>query len=84
VSDHEGAEFVSAAGKTYDALGTPAAYKFWNEKAFLTSIDRHLRKSNDFTVVDLAGASRAQISAIRRYVGSLESELQDKILLLGQ
>jgi hypothetical protein len=84
VSDHEGAEFVSAAGRTDDALGTPAAYRFWNEKAFLSSIDRHLRKSNDFTVIDLTGASRAQIDAIRRHVGSLESELQDRILYVGQ
>ena len=84
VSEHEGAEFVSAAGRTFDALGTPAAYKFWNEKAFLSSIDRHLRKRNDFTVIDLTGASRAQIDAIRRHVSSLASELQDQILFVGQ
>jgi len=71
VSDHEGAEFVSAAGKTFDALGTPAAYKFWNEKALLSSIDRHLRKSNHFIVIDLTGASSGQIDAIRRHVSSL-------------
>jgi hypothetical protein len=84
VSDHEGAEFVSAAGRTYDALGTPAAYRFWNERAFLASIDRHLRKSNNFTVIDLTGANTAQIAAIRRHVNSLESELQNRILYVGQ
>ena len=46
VSEHEGAEFVSAAGKTFDALGTPAAYRFWNEGQFLASIDRHLLKAS--------------------------------------
>lgn len=30
VSDHIGAEFVSAAGKTFDAMGSPAAYMRWD------------------------------------------------------
>jgi RHS repeat-associated protein len=84
VSEHEGAEFISVAGKTYDAMGAPAAYKFWNEKAFLTSIDKHLRKSNNYTVIDLTGANRAQIDAIRQHVGSLASELQERIIYVGQ
>ncbi|MCZ2078482.1 MAG: hypothetical protein LC130_26225, partial [Bryobacterales bacterium] len=83
VSEHVGAEFVSAAGKTFDALGTPEAYKFWNQGQFLKSIDKHLLKSNDFTVIDLAGASKAQVAAIQRHVSSLAKELQDKIMYVG-
>jgi len=83
VSEHVGAEFVSAAGKTFDALGTPEAYKFWNQGQFLKSIDKHLLKSNDFTVIDLAGASKAQVAAIQKHVSSLAKELQDKIIYVG-
>ena len=84
VSEHVGAEFVSAAGKTFDALGTPEAYKFWNEAEFLSSIDRHLSKSVDFTVIDLKGASKAQMRAIKAHVGSLAKELKDRLMLLDE
>jgi hypothetical protein len=49
-SPHAGAEFVDDLGRTYDALGRPAASKFWNPKAFFKSIDAHLLKSNDLLV----------------------------------
>lgn len=84
VSDHVGAEFVSAAGKTYDAMGSARAYSNWNAKEFMESIASHLRKQNDFTVIDLTGASAAQIGAIRSYVGALQKELQSKIIFVGE
>jgi hypothetical protein len=52
-SVHIGAEYVDELGRTYDALGNPKASKFWNRKKFFESIKHHLRKSNDFTVIDL-------------------------------
>ena len=84
VSEHEGADFVSAAGTTYDAMGTPQAYQFWNQKEFSGSINTHLRKSNDYTVIDLTGASRSQIDAIKGYVGSLSERARATILFVGQ
>src|SRR5579885_1517160 len=52
-SPHRGAEYIDDLGRTYDALGDPRASQFWDEKRFLSSIDHHLLKSNDFTVIDL-------------------------------
>ena len=84
VSEHAGEEFVSASGKTFDALGKPEAYAFWNQAEFLKSIDRHLLKSVDFTVIDLTGAKIDQINAIRSHVGSLAKELQERLIFVYQ
>ena len=70
-------------GKTYDALGNPAASKFWNERQFMDSIDRHLLKSNDFTVIDLNGFTEAQITTVRNYINSLPAASQAKIIRIG-
>lgn len=81
-SPHIGAEFVSAAGKSY-AMGTAAAYageKWGNGSQFFSSILRHVNKSVDYVAIDLAGASRAQIQAIEKYVSTLSKEQQAKIL----
>jgi hypothetical protein len=78
-SAHVGSEFVDTAGKTYDALGQAAAYQHWNPKQFFGSIADHLNKSNDYTVIDLKGASAEQATQVRDYVGGLAKEKQDKI-----
>ncbi len=82
-SPHVGAEYVDDLGRTYDALGTPAASRHWNEKEFRRAIDTHLLKSNDFTVVDLTGFSNEQISAVRAYVDSLPPADQAKMVRIG-
>jgi len=82
-SVHEGAEYVDQSGRTYDALGSPAASKFWNPKQFLSSIDAHLLKSNDFTVVDLTGFASDQIAVVRNYINNLPSVSQLKIIRIG-
>jgi RHS repeat-associated protein len=79
VSGHVGEEFVDAAGKTYDAMGQPAAFKFWNPSEFLDSITNHLNKSNDYTIIDLSGASSDQINTVKNFVGGLDQALQNKI-----
>lgn len=79
VSTHVGEEFVDAAGKTYDAMGQPSAYKFWNPAQFFSSITDHLNKVNDYTIIDLQGASADQIRQVKDYVGTLDQALQDKI-----
>jgi intein/homing endonuclease len=61
-SVHEGADFVDEIGKTYDAVGggKRAARHFkWSE--YKRTIDRDLRKSVDYVVIDLTGFSESQI-----------------------
>jgi hypothetical protein len=82
-SAHEGAEYVDQFGRTYDALGNPKASQFWNEQQFLNQIDKHLLKSNDFTVVDLTGFTDAQITTVKSYINSLPAASQAKIIRIG-
>ena len=82
-SPNEGAEYIDELGRSYDALGTPNASKFWNENQFLRSIDRHLLKSNDFTVIDLTGFSEAQINAVRSHLLTLTSEQLSHVIRIG-
>jgi hypothetical protein len=79
---HEGAEYIDDLGKTYDALGTPQASKYWNEKQFLGSIDHHLLKSNDFTAIDLAGFTPKQINIVESYVNSFPLSSQKRLIIL--
>ncbi len=82
-SPHVGADYVDHLGRTYDALGGPKASQFWDESQFLGSIDSHLLKSNNFTVVDLTGFTHAQIATVRNYVNSLPTTAQGKIIKIG-
>jgi hypothetical protein len=60
-------------------MGQPAAFKFWNPSEFLDSITNHLNKSNDYTIIDLSGASSDQINTVKNFVGGLDQALQNKI-----
>jgi Pretoxin HINT domain len=82
-SPHPGSEYVDQFGRTYDALGSPAASQFWNPEEFLSSIDSHLLKSNDFTVVDLTGFSGEQINVVTDFINSLPQASQAKIIRIG-
>ena len=65
VENNAGEDFVDSNGVTYDAIGTPNAYQYWNENKFLDALQGHLyRKSADYTVLDLTGASSSQIDSI--------------------
>jgi hypothetical protein len=81
-SPHVGADYVDDLGRSYDALGGFDP-KFFNEKSFLRQIDKHLLKSNDFTVIDLTGFSQAQIDAVRRHLSTLSSEQLKRIIQIG-
>ena len=72
-SPHIGAEYVDDLGRTYDAMGKPAASRFWNKAEFLKSINEHLLKSNDFTVIDLTGFTQEQIDAVRAHLCNVNS-----------
>jgi hypothetical protein len=82
-SPHVGAEYVDDRGMSYDAVGTPEASRYWNERVFLHSIDQHLLKSNDYTVVDLTGFTPEQIAAVRRHLDGLPASEQAKIVRVG-
>jgi len=82
-SPHEGAEFIDDLGRTYDALGTPQASQYWNWADFEDSINRHLLKSNDFTVIDVRGFTPDQIATVRAYVDSLPESQRAKIIAVG-
>ena len=59
-SPHVGAEFVDDAGRSYDAVGRPQPHSI-ERTTVLASIDSHLLKANDFTVIDLTGFTPDQI-----------------------
>jgi hypothetical protein len=82
-SPHLGAEYLDELERSYDQVGNPDASQFWNEKNFMASIEGHLLKSNDFTVIDMTGFTDAQISAVRNYVDNLPQASQAKILRIG-
>jgi len=68
---------------TYDAIGSPKASKFWNAQQFLDQINKHLLKSNDFTVTDLTGFTAEQITTVRNHENSLPATSQAKIIRIG-
>jgi hypothetical protein len=76
-------EYVDQLGKTYDALGVPAASNYWNEKQFLDSIEGHLLKSNDFTVIDLTSFTTDQIKIVKDYISNLPAASQSRIIKIG-
>jgi RHS repeat-associated protein len=82
-SPHVGAEYVDDLGRSFDALGSPAASTHWNARQFLRSIDNHVLKTNDFTVIDLTGFTPEQIGTVTRYVSSLSREAQARIVRIG-
>jgi hypothetical protein len=82
-SPHVGADYIDDLGRTYDQIGNPSASQFWNEKSFFQQIDKHLLKSNDFTVIDMTGFTKPQITAVQNYVDSLSQASQAKLIRIG-
>lgn len=86
VPDERDGEYVDKNGNTYDQMGNPKTSDHWSPRAqqqFEDSIDAHLRKSNDGTIIDLTGFSEESREAIREYVDSLPPTEQVKILRIG-
>jgi len=79
-SAHVGEEFVDAAGKTYDAMGGGKAFEhFGDGSKFFDSIMSHINKSVDQVAIDLKGASKEQVGAIKDFVKTLTKTQQKKI-----
>lgn len=79
-------EYTDEEGLTYDQMGDPQASGYWNTQAaqrFFNSIDKHLRKSTSFTVLDLTGFSDQAISDTTNYVDSLPEGQQANIIRIG-
>ena len=83
-SEHDGADYIDDRGRSYDAMGSPEASRHWNDGSlFIRAIDNHLRKSTDFTVIDLTGFTAEQIGIVRGYVNSLPDKAQARIVRIG-
>jgi len=83
VEPHVGAEYIDDLGRSYDAVGRPEASTYWKEEQFLKSIDDHLRKSNDYTVVDLTYFTTDQIEVVRRHIDALTDVQKAEIVRIG-
>jgi hypothetical protein len=78
-----GHDWVDDLGRTYDAMGDGTRAKHLRLPAFTRSIDHHLNKGNDFTVIDLTGYSREQVIEIGDYVNALPPEKRATIVRVG-
>lgn len=79
-------EYLDQQGRTYDQMGDPQTSLHWNTRqaqVFRAAIDSHLRKSVDYTVIDLTGFSEESRTDIEAYVNSLRPEEQAKIIRVG-
>lgn len=66
-----GYDWSDDRGRTYDALGNGAMRDHFDWRVFRRSIDKHLLKANDYTVIDMTGYTPEQIELVRRYLDSL-------------
>jgi hypothetical protein len=78
-----GYDWVDDLGRTYDAMGDGTKAEFVNMDQFKASIDSHLLKSNDFTVIDMTGFSPDQVRTVAEYVDSLSPAQQAQIVRVG-
>jgi Domain of unknown function (DUF4157) len=82
-SAHVGAEYEDAQGRSYDQMGDPRASQYWNQEAFEASIQDHLLKQNEFTVIDMTDFTAVQQQAVSDYVSRLSPGQQAKIIKVG-
>jgi hypothetical protein len=78
-----GHDWVDDLGRTYDAVGDGTKAKDFKLDQFTRSIDRHLLKSNDLTVIDMTGYTPDQIAAVGKYVDALPAAKQAMIVRVG-
>lgn len=70
-------------GRTYDALGDGTKSQYFRLDQFTRSIDSHLLKSNDFTVIDMTGYTPDQIRDVGSYLDSLPADKLAKVVRVG-
>lgn len=70
-------------GRTYDALGDGTKSQYFRLDQFTRSIDSHLLKSNDFTVIDMTGYTPDQIRDVTAHLDSLPADKLAKVVRVG-
>jgi hypothetical protein len=78
-----GYDWVDDLGRKYDALGDGTKSQYMKLDQFTKSIDHHLLKGNDFTIIDMTGYTTDQISAVKQYVDALPAAKQAMIIRVG-
>jgi len=78
-----GYDWTDDLGRTYDAMGDGTKSRYFNLKQFTSSIDSHLLKGNDFTVIDMTGYTPEQVAAVKAYVDGLPASSQALIRRIG-
>lgn len=78
-----GHDWIDDLGRRYDALGDGTKSQYFKPDQFTKSIDSHLLKSNDFTVIDMTGYKVDQIAAVKQYVDALPAVKQAMIIRVG-
>jgi hypothetical protein len=64
-------------------MGDGTKSQYFNLKDFAHSIDSHLLKGNDYTIIDATGYSSDQVAAIKGYVDTLPAAQQATIRRIG-
>ena len=82
MSSHIGEEVTDAMGRSYDFVGSAAAYNRGNLGQVLNSILTHLDKAVDFVVIDLRGASKEQIAAIMEFISRLSGKQRFRLMIV--
>lgn len=85
-SPHLGEEYIGTYNGvecTFDATGTKAASLNGDMNRVVGSIQRHLLKSVDYTVIDLTDFRPDQVQTVRDYLDTLSSTDQAKIIRIG-
>jgi hypothetical protein len=57
-------------------MGDGTKSQYFNAQQFTQSIDSHLLKGNDFTVVDMTGYTPEQVAGVRNYIDGLPASSQ--------
>jgi len=78
-----GYDWVDDTGRTYDAMGDGTKSQYFKLQQFTDSIDSHLLKGNDITVIDMTGYTPEQIAAVTKYVDGLPAASQALIRRVG-
>jgi hypothetical protein len=78
-----GYDWVDDLGRTYDAMGDGTKSQYFVQEQFTKSIDSHLLKGNDFTVIDMTGYTPEQAAAVGTYIDGLPASKQAPIRRVG-
>lgn len=78
-----GYDWYDDLGQHYDAMGDGTKAQYVQLEQFMKSIDHHLMKGNDFTVIDMTGFSKVQIQAVEDYIAQLSPSAQEQIIKVG-